>query len=185
MDRVVVGGLSEQRHPGERACQRRGEGQHGVMAAAQVGAFAGENGPDLLRGERGQGVGGDHDPVPDGGQAVDSVGTVVEDYHVPLGARASSRGDQGGVLAAAVPSSMRLANEPQARPEHYCGGQRQPGDGDHPAAGHGRASQHAASSRPGPGQMRRRGRSGACYGDAARRAIGGDLAAHACFGEPV
>ena len=45
MDRVVGGGLSEQRHPGERACQRRGEGQHGVMAAAQVGAFAGENGP--------------------------------------------------------------------------------------------------------------------------------------------
>jgi hypothetical protein len=152
MDRVVVGGLSEQRHPGERACQRRGEGQHGVMAAAQVGAFAGENGPDLLRGERGQGVGGDHDPVPDGGQAVDSVGTVVEDYHVPLGARASSRGDQGGVLAAAVPSSMRLANEPQARPEHYCGASASPATAIIPPPGTGGPA--STRPRPGPGQDR-------------------------------
>jgi len=63
------------------------------MAAAQVGTFVSENGPDLFQGEHGQGTAGDHNPVSAVGEAVDGGSIVVEDHHVRLGAGAPGRGD--------------------------------------------------------------------------------------------
>ena len=55
--------LSEQRYPRECARQRRGDGQHEVVAAAQVGTLVCEDGLQLPGPEHGKGTGRDDDPV--------------------------------------------------------------------------------------------------------------------------
>jgi hypothetical protein len=78
--------LAEQRHVRERAPQPRDQGQQHVVAAAQVGAFVGEDRTDLPWGECCEGTGRDHDLVAAAGQAVDGGGIVVHDRHTQLGA---------------------------------------------------------------------------------------------------
>jgi hypothetical protein len=129
-------GLAEQRHLGECAGQCCGQRQDHMVATAQVGAFVGEDGAELLWREGGEGTGRDHDLVPAAGQAVDTRSIMVDDRDVRLIAWAPGGGHQGGVFAPVASAAVELADCAASRPQHHRGGHQEAGDGDCSSAGY-------------------------------------------------
>jgi len=124
----LSGRPGEQRHETERAAQRRGPGEHGVVVPAQVRPLVRQHGLQLPGVQHGQRPGRDDRAGP-AGQAVGGGSVLVEDDRAQRGVRAARRHQERGVCVPLAPAPRYRAAQAPPGPRHDRGGQQQPGHG--------------------------------------------------------